>query len=434
MPELEWMVIGESISFKNMLYVDVWDNIAPLSALTYAIIDYFFGRSQATYWVLAVILVFSQCYLFNRLLISNKAYKENTYIPALIYAILMGLFFDFFTFSPVLLSGIFLLGVINGIFHHIAHKARDEQFLNMGFALGTAVLFFLPSLIYLPVVILTLGLYSNMDFKKYLLLFFGFVFPIVLVSIFFFWHGALLEFYDQFFLSWLTISSNPLVNTKTLIYISIPTGILLIFSWFNIYTAKRYNNQQTNFMLVMMWFFVGAAIIMVMVQERAPQHLMVFAPPAAFFLSHFFLVIRRRFLAEVFFLTFFILTLVVNLGTVKNIIIPQHWFQFTGLVVNATPWDELVHNKKVLIIGEDINAYRNAKLATPYLNWDLAKRHLQQLQSYNNLSAVYKNFRTEMPEVIIDQKGVVPQLFQRMPTIGARYQKSPGGDSYLLKN
>ena len=193
------MIVGESVSFSKILYLDVWDDQPPLSVLVYSLIDGVAGRSQWGYQILAVILVFLQCFLFNQLLIKNKAYKENTYIPALIYAILMSAFFDFFTLSPALMSGVFQLIVLNGIFNHILAKAKDEQFLNIGLALGLSSLVYLASLLYLPLTILALGLYSSMNLKKYILLLFGFSFPIVLVGIYFFWHGALLDFHKSLF-------------------------------------------------------------------------------------------------------------------------------------------------------------------------------------------------------------------------------------------
>ena len=417
-----------------MLYSQVWDNIAPLSALVYALLDFLFGRSQAAYQVVSLLLVFAQCVLFNQLLIVNKAYKENTYIPALLYAILMGLFFDFFTLSPVLMSNLFVLLVINGIFFHIAHKARDERFLNMGLSLGMAVLFFLPSLLYLPVVLLTLGLYSKMDLKKYILLFFGFLFPLVLVSIFFFWHGALMEFLDYYFLSSLDAPLKQFVSLRTLLYIALPTGVLMLFAWLAIYSAKRYSNQQTSFQLVMLWFLMGSFFIIFLTHDRAPHQLMVFGIPCAFYLSHFFLLIRRRFLAEVLFLSFFGLTLLINYGSLKNIVVPQQWFNYQDLLTQATPWDQLVKDKHILIIGEDLNAFERAQLATPYFNWHLSQRHLAQLQSFNSLAVVYRNFAQDLPEVIIDQKQIAPELFERMPTIGAKYRKSTVENAYILSN
>jgi hypothetical protein len=39
-PELKWMLIGERMNDGAMLYVDIWDDIAPLSALVYKGINF----------------------------------------------------------------------------------------------------------------------------------------------------------------------------------------------------------------------------------------------------------------------------------------------------------------------------------------------------------------------------------------------------------
>ena len=232
-------------------------------------------------------IVFLQCFLFNQLLITNKAYKENTFVPALIYTILMSAFFDFFTLSPALMSGVFQLLVINGIFNHIATKSKDEQFLNMGLALGFSSLIYLPTLAYLPVSILALGLYSTMNLKKYILLFFGFLFPIVLVGIYFFWHGALLDFLNHYLLSWITTPFREFVSFRTNLLISLTGLLLLVFSWLKIYSASRYNNHQTNYMLVMLLFLAGAIVMIFLARERVPHQLMVLVTPVSFFLGTF---------------------------------------------------------------------------------------------------------------------------------------------------
>ncbi len=425
------MIVGESISFKNILYLDVWDDLAPLSALIYALIDSVAGRSQWTYQILAVFVVFFQCYLFNQLLISNRAYKVNTYVPALIYAVLMSAFFDFFTLSPVLMSSVFQLLIIKGIFHHMAVKAKDEQFLNIGLALGLSALFYLPSMVYLPVSILALGMYSSMNLKKYILMFFGFFFPVVLVGIFFFWHGALMDFMNYYFISWMATPFRELVNLNTLWFISIPGFLLMIFSWLRIYSVSRHNNLQTNYMLIMMLFLAGALLMMFISPERVPHQLVVFITPASFYLGHLFLSIKRKLLSEVIFLAFFAITLTTNYGMLYRLVVPPGLFEYERMLVTGTQWDQLVKGKKLLIIGDKLDAYLNAYPTTPYLNWNLSRKHLDHINSYNNLSLIYENFLNDMPDVIIDQKQVIPELFRQMPTIASLYTKQ--GNTYFLK-
>jgi hypothetical protein len=45
-PELKWMLIGERMNDGAMLYVDIWDDIAPLSALVYKGINFAAGRAS----------------------------------------------------------------------------------------------------------------------------------------------------------------------------------------------------------------------------------------------------------------------------------------------------------------------------------------------------------------------------------------------------
>jgi hypothetical protein len=103
---------------------------------------------------------------------------------------------------------------------------------------------------------------------------------------------------------------------------------------------------------------------------------------------------------------------------------------YDDLLVSATGWDDIVKGKKILILGDKPDAYLHAYLATPYLNWNLSKNHFNQLSSFNTISNIYQTFNQQMPEVIIDQERLVPQLFEQMPTIGSKYRKQ--GDAYLL--
>ena len=92
-------------------------------------------------------------------------------------------------------------------------------------------------------------------------------------------------------------------------------------------------------------------------RERVPHQLMVLVTPVSFFLGHFFLLIKRRILAEVILLLFFGLTLTVNYGALNGSFKASGLFEFDGLLVKETEWDQIVSGKRVLIIGEQPDAY-----------------------------------------------------------------------------
>ena len=90
--------------------------------------------------------------------------------------------------------------------------------------------------------------------------------------------------------------------------------------------------------------------------------------------------------------------------------------------------------KKILVIGEDLNYYQNAKLATPYLEYRLTRQLLNDTQDVKNLLAIIAAFEADMPEVVIDEKGLFPKLRESIPLLNERYQRSlTTADVYLLK-
>ena len=107
------------------------------------------------------------------------------------------------------------------------------------------------------------------------------------------------------------------------------------------------------------------------------------------------------------------------------------WLDYERLVVQETPWDDLVENKKILYLGDDLSVYRNAQLATPYLNWELASLQLESPGYYDNLMSIYESFHEDMPEVIIDTKGVMAKILDRMPTIAKQYAQGKEAGVYI---
>jgi hypothetical protein len=45
-PELRWLLVGETLNEGDLLYVDILDDIGPLSAYVYSVLNFLFGRSQ----------------------------------------------------------------------------------------------------------------------------------------------------------------------------------------------------------------------------------------------------------------------------------------------------------------------------------------------------------------------------------------------------
>jgi hypothetical protein len=186
LPDLYHMLIGEKLGEGFMLYAELKDNMPPLSALVYYLIDLGFGRSPLAYQILSLILLFFQAIIFNGLLADNRAFKELSNLSALAYILLGCSIFGFSTLSPALIALTFALGATQKLFYVIQHKAGRDALFSLGFLLSLSMLSDQHALILLLIFSLCIVFYSDVNTSQFFLFLIGFLFPLVLVGIYFF--------------------------------------------------------------------------------------------------------------------------------------------------------------------------------------------------------------------------------------------------------
>lgn len=430
-PELSHMLVGEKMSQGATLYDQVWENIAPFSAGVYMVTDYLFGRSQNAYYFLALIIVFFQCLIFNKLLLDNKAYNENTYVPGLVYGIAMSFFFDFITLTPIVMGQTFILLALNNIFSHIEFRAkRDEKILNIGIYLGIACLFYLPNIIFGLATFVVFMFFTGTVLRRYLLLLFGFTLPLLLAATYFLVTGRLQDFIYSFINPLATFYSQSFIDNISLLVIFAVPLLLLLASFVRINQRARFTNYQSRLTQVMFVWMLFAVLFVILSTTYAPNTFIVFVPVVAFFLTHYLLLIRRRFVAEIIFSLFFTATILINHGSAfKFFFVHQHIDLGNYLVAKG---QQELKGKKVLVLDNDLNAYVNCQPATPFLDWHMVEDLFTNLNYYDNQTIIYEGFSQDMPEIVIDPNKVMPEVLRKMPILAERYTKK--GERYYLKD
>ena len=435
LPELKWLLIGERLgSGDYTMYQDVWDYTAPFSVFVYKWIAIIFGKSRVPYFVLSFILVVIQAGIFNHVMLRNKAYNSSTYVPALVYMLFMNAFFDFMTLSPVLLSMTFVLLAMNNLFMRMDNMTKDELFIFTGVYLGIATLFYLPSLWFFIITMISLIIYTGSILRRMLLLIYGFAMVCILASLFFYWFDDFLIAFHHVFQSLWKIEATMYLDWTELLLVSIVPSTLFLFAVYKVKKLGKYINFQEKIQQVMLMFFVSGFLALMLSREISSYQLIYFVPTVAFFVSHFLLLSRHWLIAELN------LGIVIILLIMNHLIFANQWFHvdefvdYAPLTVQENKYNKITEGKKLLVLGKDMSYYQNASLATPYLNWDLSQIQLSNLNYYDNSAEVFVNFNEGLPEVIIDQKQILPVLFDMMPTIASQYiHHEAYPEIYLLK-
>ena len=419
-PELQWMLVGEQINKGFVMYSEIWDNTAPLSALVYAGLDGLFGRSQTVYQLAALVVAAFQVIYFNVMINNRDIFAKRNYVPGLIYLLFLNISFDCCTLSPVLMATTFVLMSFGTMVRQISRLQATDEVFEIGFLIGIASLFYPPACIFILWAIASLVFFSGATLRQHSLSMFGFLFPLLLTALFFYLDGTYEAFSRNFISSVFQIRQYNLNDFKTLLAtLLLPFG-LGILGFLRLVNAFGFNNFQIRCQQVMMlWAIVGIVSIGLM-PFLAPMQFIIFVPALAFFTINFFNTFKKQWLAELIFLGAFSAILLIHYQAVYATG-SEGFVQLKNLKLGQKV-DVKIQNKRVLVLGDGMEEYKNNYAATPYLNWNLAKYELENLDNYDNVISILRNFEKDSPEIIIDKVNLAPKLFKRIPALERRYK------------
>ena len=419
--ELRSFVVGEAVSSGKLMYIQVYDSTAPFSSAIFGLADWMFGRSLMSRHVLSLLVIFFQASFFAIVLIANKAYNDNTYLPALIYGLFCLLSFDFLTFSPELIGSTFLLLALNNLFKEIEFRIqRDETILNLGISLGMATLVIFSYVVFLLATLFLLVAFTRINLRKALLLLFGFVLPhAVLITLYFYW-GHTAELWQNYYVPNLTLNGINLISMKGMLILGIVPILYFVFAIVMLNREARFTKYQSQLFQVMFLWLLVAVIHVFVVRELSPQSLITFIPSLAYLVSHYLLLIRRKRIAEgmlwVFLISLVSMSLLTRYGSIKSV-------DFEAMFPTASPYEKTIKDKRILVLTNDPGIYRQNKLAGYFPDWSLSRTIFEEPDYYENILLINEAFEKDSPEIIVDPNDLMKRIFERIPAIKPLYKR-----------
>jgi hypothetical protein len=369
----------------------------------------------------ALLIIFFQASYFAILLINNKAYAENTYLPALIFGLLCFLSFDIVTFSPELLASTVLLFAINHLFHEIEFKIQqDDIVLKLGVYLGLSTFLVFSYWVFLLLCIFILIILTRAGFRKIMLMIFGFVLPHAMLVTLYFFLGEVGLLWRNFYTSNLTLSGEMLISTTGLLVLASVPLAYFMFSIFMVNREARFTKYQSQLMQVMFLWLLFSIVQVFVARQVSPASLVTFIPPLTYFISHYLLLIRRRWRAELMLWLFLIGLLSMNYFSKNNRI---ESIDYSDLFLVDGVYDQSIKNKKVMLLAPGWSLYRQNALGGIFFNWELSKNIFDDLSRYKNVEKVASSFETEEPEIIVDEHNYMQQVLERIPELKKKYRK-----------
>lgn len=418
--ELKGIVLGEVVGSKT-LYVEIIDRTGPMMAITDGVLNYLFERSLMARHILALLIIFFQASYFGILLINSKAYNESNYVPALIFGFLCFFSFDMLAITPELLASSLLLLALNNLFKEIEFRVdRDSIVLNLGVFLGGASLFVFSYTIFFIGTIFILIVFARSTFRKILLLFFGYGLVHAIVFLVYYCYERTNDLWMHFYVANFYDQNTGLVGMNSILILSAIPITYFVFSLFMLTREARFTKYQSQLFQVIFFWLAIAVVQVWLTPERTPHSFITFVPSLAYFISHYLLLIRRKFIAETMLWLLILGLLSISLTSRYHIL---KSVDCTALFPAPSPYENVVANKKIMIVGSDLSLFENNKLAGYFLDWDLSKKYFEAPGYYENIIKINKSIRRDSPDVIIDEAGLMEPIVERIPFLKKNYRK-----------
>lgn len=426
--ELEWMLVGQKLNDGLFLYGEVLTQVAPLSAYTYQLIDYWFSSNQFTYEIIASVLVFIQIVLFTFMVNKRNLFNEKNYIPALLFLVVMNISFDLMKLSPALLANTFVLLGINSVLRQIERRdGVGDDIFESGILFGIAVLFHHPSFVFILWAVLVLFMYTGMNLRQFFMVLLSFFMPIFFMYLFFNFNN----FGEEFVNIWLVNFNNfvrlSLLNVRDILIVYTLPILISFLGIIKVLRGHRYNSFQNRSHQSLIIFSIFAFASFLLSGKYIPANFVFVLIPVAFFSSGFFIHTKRIFVPELIFVTFFAVTFFLSYVGAKDVL----GFSTNELADYRVKESSNYGDKRVFITGRNIDAYYTNQMATGYLSWNLARKDFENPNNYLSLTNIYNNFTKDMPDVIIDHEKVMPEIFKNIPDLAKKYKKT-GKETYEL--
>ena len=407
--QLKWLLLGQWLGKGFLMYSETFDYTGPIAALVYKWLDIIFGRSRFLHYAVSTFLVMIQAGVFNRLLLRNKAYHENSYLPAFLYMILAVSVPDFMALSPQLMSLTFVLLTLGNVLRRIDSQVTDELFLNSGIYLGIAAMLYLPALVYFPVFLFSFILFSMAVLRRLFLYLFGFLMVFVICLIYFYWLGTHRIFLEYFLGEGLFMDVISPISFKEFLIPVSPFAFIFLLSIIKTRRSARLTNFQQKVQQILWLMLFGGLVTFLLSNEKSIHELIFCVPIICYFWTHYFILLRRWIFRM-------IMPVLLILG------LPV--FSCFTYIYSVEPLTVSTANRLhegTMLLGEKIEAYLATEINTPCFNEKITEKAFEGINYYGSAGRIYKIFIKIDPGYIVDELGIMGQLQYRYPYLEENY-------------
>jgi hypothetical protein len=245
--------------------------------------------------------------------------NERTFLPALIYILLSGLFPQYQLLNPAIFGAVFLMLAIRRIMESYRVQGIAYNFFDAGILIGLGSLFYANLIWFGLLVIIGIALLRTEGSKEIAISVIGLLTPFVLTFGIYYVSGknvkdllSLLEYNlfgkpADYVFTRLTIGAILFAGLSTLVCI-----VYLVM----LMNTKKIKSRKTFSLLL--WVFLISVGVYFLVPSVSVEIVWIMGIPISYFWTHYFVFVKKKLVTELIFSLFFVLILLIQIWYLRG--------------------------------------------------------------------------------------------------------------------
>ncbi len=254
---------------------------------------------------ISFVLIFIEALLINYIIEKNEIIDTTTYLPALVYIVLMSLQPEMFSLHPIVIANLFILLALHKLMQTYRKEKAYAETFDTGLYISLACLFYIPTLVF--IILLWIGLLIIRPFiwREWVISLIGITLPWVYLIFYYFWKEKLdvLQYEALYYTLIVPSKSFSTLDLSISNYFQ-----LLVLSITFVFTASRFLRDYSkgtvrlrSNLSLLVYFFIFSIISIIFAPEYTISYLSFLSIPYSILFSSYLLFSKKEWVAELLF-------------------------------------------------------------------------------------------------------------------------------------
>lgn len=294
----------------DLRFQETWNEIhMPL----YGFLIEIFGSGYIFSTILSLSITVLILFLITNFNTSVFFINERTFLPALLYILVVVIFPEYQMLNPALPASLFFLFALKSILAGYQKQGIAYNFFDAGILISTGSLFYANLIWFAVIIFIGIILIRTVTFAEIAVTLLGLITPYLITFGFYYVLGYDLN-------SLMTLIYNNLFSSAPEYPFSRLTVVVLIFYSLIIFVSigniirlnnsKKIKSRKTFSILI--WIFLISVTVYFAVPSVSVEMIWLTGIPVSYFLTHQFIFVKKKIFSEIFFSVIFVLVLLIQ--------------------------------------------------------------------------------------------------------------------------